>query len=57
MTRIPLILGWLLVALDLVAAVGLVLGRDGGDAASRGLGSALGALLGTLALVAAALLL
>ena len=48
--------GWLLVAANLIGAVALLLGRDGGDAATRGLGRGVGALLAVLALVAAVLL-
>ncbi len=56
MTRTVLTLGWILVVVDLVGAAVLYFGREGGDAASRGLGTGLGAFLAALALVAAALL-
>ena len=56
MTRILLIVGWLLVALDLVAAVALLLGRDSRDAATRGVAPGIGATLVLLGVIAAALL-
>lgn len=48
--------GWLLVVIDLVVAAMLVLGRDGGDAATRGLGQGLGTFLAAIAVGAALLL-
>lgn len=57
MMRILRGLGWCLVVLDLVAAAALFLSPDVGDAATRGLGQGFGALLGAIALAAAALLL
>ncbi|MBS1830841.1 MAG: hypothetical protein JST93_36435 [Acidobacteria bacterium] len=51
------IAGWFLTALDLIAAVVLFFSRDGGDAATRGIGRGLATLLAAIALVAAALLL
>ncbi len=49
-------LGWILVAANLIGAAALYFGRDGGDAATRGLGRGLGGLLAALALVGALLL-
>jgi len=57
MARMLPILGWLLVALDLVAAAALLLGRPSGDAATRAIGPGLGAFLAALGAVAAALML
>ncbi len=57
MTRTLSTLGWLLVAIDLVTAATLVLRRDGGDAATRGLGQGFGTLLAALGVAAALLLL
>ncbi len=54
--RLLAALGWVLVALDLIAVSALLLGRDSGDAATRGVGPGLGALLAVLSLIAAALL-
>lgn len=56
MTRTLSILGWLFILVDLVAAAALILRRDAGDAATRGLGQGLGALLAALGVVAAVLL-
>lgn len=56
MTRTLSILGWLFVVIDLVTAATLVVRRDGGDAATRGLGQGLGTLLAALGVVAALLL-
>ena len=56
-TRILLILGWLLVGLDLIAAATLLFGRKGGDAATSAIGPGFGSLLLILGVVAAALLL
>lgn len=56
MTRTLSTLGWLFVVIDLVAAATLVLRRDGGDAATRGVGQGLGTLLAALGVVAALLL-
>lgn len=56
MTRTLSLLGWLFVAIDLVAGAVLFLRRDGGDAATRGLGQGLGALLTALGVVAALLI-
>lgn len=50
-------IGWLLIAVNLIAAGALFLGRDGGDAATRGIGRGLAAFVATLALLAALLLL
>jgi hypothetical protein len=50
------ILGWLLVAANLLGAAALFFGRQGGDAATRGLGRGLGGLLAALAILAAVLL-
>lgn len=49
-------IGWLLVAANLIGAAALLLGRDGGDAATRGLGRGVGGLLAVLAIAAAVLL-
>lgn len=49
------ILGWFLTALNAIAALTLLLGRDGGDAASRGIGRGLGTLLAFLTVLAATL--
>lgn len=51
------VLGWLFVACSAIAAVLLFASRDGGDAATRGLGRGLGAFVAILAFVAAVLLL
>lgn len=48
--------GWLLVVANLIGAAALYFGRDGGDAATRGLGRGIGGLLAVLALVSAFLL-
>jgi hypothetical protein len=48
--------GWLLVVANLIGAAALYFGRNGGDAATRGLGRGIGGLLAVLALVAAFLL-
>lgn len=56
MTRTLAILGWLFVVIDLVAAATLVIRRDGGDAATRGLGQGLGTLLAAIGVVAALML-
>lgn len=56
MTRALSLLGWLFIVIDLVAAAALVLRRDVGDAATRGIGAGLGALLAALGVVAALLL-
>ncbi|MEQ1689791.1 MAG: hypothetical protein ABMA00_00790 [Gemmatimonas sp.] len=50
------IFGWIFVAIDFIAAAGLALSRDTGDAASRGLGTGLGTALAALGAVAALLL-
>lgn len=50
------IIGWLLVAANLIGAAALYFGRDGGDAATRGLGRGIGGLLAALGIVAAVLL-
>jgi hypothetical protein len=50
------ILGAIFVVLDLVGAAALFFGRDGGDAATRGLGQGLGVALAALGVVAALLL-
>src|SRR5690606_15779526 len=55
-TRTLSILGWPFILVDLVAAAALILRRDTGDAATRGLGQGLGALLAALGVVAAVLL-
>ncbi|MEZ4456652.1 MAG: hypothetical protein R2882_08910 [Gemmatimonadales bacterium] len=55
MTRPLLIAGWVFVAVDLIAAA-LTAGSRGGDAATRGLGPAIGGVLAVLACVAALLL-
>lgn len=57
MTRSLTILGWLFVAIDLVLAATMMLRRDVGDAATRGLGVGLGTVLAALGVVAALLLL
>ena len=56
MTRIFLIVGWLLVGLDLIIAAALLIARDSGDAATRGVAPGLGAALAIVGLIAAALL-
>ncbi|MFN8669604.1 MAG: ankyrin repeat domain-containing protein [Gemmatimonadaceae bacterium] len=56
MTRTLSFLAWLFIAIDLVAGVVLFVRRDGGDAATRGIGAGLGALLALLGVVAALLL-
>ncbi|MBK8250104.1 MAG: hypothetical protein IPK85_22330 [Gemmatimonadetes bacterium] len=48
--------GWLLVVANLIGAAALYFGRNGGDAATRGLGRGIGGLLAVLAIVAAVLL-
>ena len=50
------ILGWMFVAIDLIGAAVMAFGRESGDAATRGFGSAFGAALAVLAAVAALLL-
>ncbi|MFN7938932.1 MAG: hypothetical protein U0R19_36725 [Bryobacteraceae bacterium] len=57
MIRVLFFLGWLLTALDLIWAAVIYFGRDGGDAATRGLGKGLGTMMAVIAVVAAALLL
>ena len=49
-------LGWILVALDVGAVSVLFLGRDSGDAATRGVGPGLGTLLAVLGMIAGTLL-
>ena len=56
MTRIFLIVGWLLVCLDLIVAATLLFSSDSGDAATRGVAPGLGAALLVVGLIAAALL-
>lgn len=50
------IIGWLLVAANLIGAAALFFGRNGGDAATRGVGRGIAGLLAVLALLAALLL-
>lgn len=56
MTRPLLVIGWILVAIDLIAAATLLFGRKSGDAATSAIGPGLGAILLAIGVLAAALL-